>query len=416
MKENTVLPGGSFKKSIVFEIAIYSLIALSFIIMLAAAFFTEYAVLLAVGGSVLLLGTYILYVLNREKNYAATSSGKIAGVLIIAGVLLRLTLAAEIYGYTSDVDCFMGWSYYAYTGGLDHFYTGGFFADYPPLYMYVLYFLGMIQDAFSIYFNVLLIKLPAIAADIVLALLIYNDAKKRLDKTQAVFVLMCVILNGAMIVNSAAWGQIDILFAFLALICVYFLMKEKYAPAVIVFILTILLKVQGVLLAPLLLFVFARGVCIKKTRKKTLTGFLIGLAAGIGIGWLLILPFSGGRPVTWVADLYLSSLGGYSYVGINAFNLYALAGLNWAPLDTMFLGIPFNVWGTIGIAAVCVYAAVLYRMDARGKGLFSLAAFITLGVYMFGHSMHERYSFAAPVFLLVAYVFQKKTICFMRFF
>ena len=65
------------------------------------------------------------------------------------------------------------------------------------------------------------------------------------------------------------------------------------------------------------------------------------------------------------------------------------------------------MWGYIGIAAVCVYAAWLYRSDPRGANLFNIGAFITLGVYIFAHSMHERYSFAAPILLLMSFVFLK---------
>jgi Gpi18-like mannosyltransferase len=399
--------GGPQKNSIFFEASLYGLIALTSVLMMAAARSQDYAAILATSGTILLLGVYALYVLSQNKHFAVSTPGQLIGVMVFAGILTRLALAAGIYGYITDIDCFVGWSQIAYGGGLDHFYTSGYFADYPPLYMYVLYFLGLLQSVFSIQANVLLIKLPAIACDIVLALLIYRAARQKLDNTQAIFVFACLIINAALIVNSAAWGQIDILFVLLALICIYLLMKEKYAPAVVVFVLAFLLKVQAVLIGPVFLYVLARGLYKRSSLKKTLAGFLLGIAAGTGIGLLLILPFTGGRPLTWIIDLYLNSLGGYSNVAINAFNLYGLLGLNWAPLATTFLGLPFNAWGYMAIAAVCGYAAWLYRLDPRGANLFNIAAFITLGVYMFAHSMHERYSFAAPIFLLMAFIFMK---------
>jgi len=274
--------------------------------------------------------------------------------------------------------------------------------------MYVLYLLGMLQSVFAISANVFLIKLPAIACDIVLALIFYRAARKRMDTAQSILVYICMILNAALIVNSSAWGQIDIIFVLLAVLCIYLLLKERYAPAVVIFVLAVLLKVQAVLIAPIFLYILVWGIINKKTRKKTAIGFLSGIGAGAAAGLLLILPYTGGRPLSWIADLYLNSLGGYSYVSINAFNLYGLLGLNWAPLSATFLGLPFNVWGYIGIASVCVYAAWLYRMDPRGANLFNIAAFITMGVYMFAHSMHERYSFAAPVFLLAAFIFMQE--------
>lgn len=406
MSKEGVLSTKTQKNSICFEATLYGLIALVSVILLSAIACENYTAVLAAGGVILLLGIFALYVVSRKKSIAIATPGQMVGVLIFAGILTRLVIAAGIYGYQSDIDCFTGWSQIAYSGGLNNFYTSGYFADYPPLYMYVLYFLGMLQSVFSISANVFLIKLPAIACDVVLALLIYKVAKKHLDLTQAVFVFACVILNAALIVNSSAWGQIDILYVLLALVCLYLLMKESYIPAVIIFVLAMLLKVQAVLLGPVLLYVFARAIIRKESRKKALIGLLAGCGLGAGLALLLILPYTGGRPLTWISDLYLSSIGGYSYAAINAFNLYGLLGLNWAPLSTMFLGLPVNAWGTISVAAVCVYAAWLYWLDSRGKNLFGIAAFIALGVYMFAHSMHERYSFAAPIFLLAAFIFK----------
>ena len=253
MRENDALQTGSPKNSIFFEAALYGLIALVSVLMIAAAFSADYAALLAASGTVFLAGLYAFYVFSRKKELAVATPGQMVAVLVFAGILVRLVLAAGIVGYESDIGCFTGWAQIAYTGGLDHFYTSGYFADYPPLYMYVLYFLGMLQSVFSIQASVFLIKLPAIACDVVLALLVYRAARAKLDRTQAVFVFASLIINAALIVNSAAWGQIDIIFVLLAVICLYLLMKEKYAFAVIVFVLALLLKVQAVLLGPVLL-------------------------------------------------------------------------------------------------------------------------------------------------------------------
>ena len=78
-------------------------------------------------------------------------------------------------------------------GGPGAFYTSGFFADYPPGYMYVLWLTGGIAKLLGLSYggsgHVLLTKMPAILCDLAAAYVVFRLADKRLPRRTAL--LLC---------------------------------------------------------------------------------------------------------------------------------------------------------------------------------------------------------------------------------
>ena len=63
--------------------------------------------------------------------------------LFAVGLALRIAiLAIPRIGLVSDVNLFRDWSQKLATAGPRHFYERGYFANYPPGYMYVLLVVG----------------------------------------------------------------------------------------------------------------------------------------------------------------------------------------------------------------------------------------------------------------------------------
>ncbi|HEX9022312.1 MAG TPA: hypothetical protein VF799_00580, partial [Geobacteraceae bacterium] len=95
---------------------------------------------------------------GREKLYP----------LLGGALLLRLALAATTKGYGPDIGTFSAWAGHA-AEGLFSFYSPGYFADYPPGYIYVLWLIGKIRVILGIDFGspafLLLLKLPAMLSD-----------------------------------------------------------------------------------------------------------------------------------------------------------------------------------------------------------------------------------------------------------
>ena len=144
------------------------------------------------------------------------------GLLLLTALLLRLYLAPLWVGYDTDVRTFLAWSDRAYTVGLSGLYTNAkdYFLDYPPGYMYVLYLVGLLHHKLSIPWesagSLVILKLPAILADLVTAYLLFQLAISRWGGArtwiQAIQIAALFAFNPAIWSNSAIWGQVDSFF------------------------------------------------------------------------------------------------------------------------------------------------------------------------------------------------------------
>src|SRR6266542_973418 len=66
-------------------------------------------------------------------------------VIVVIGVVLRL-LATRAPGFPQDVGTFMAWAEKLAAVGPGRFYEPGYFSDYPPAFLYVLWILGLLLD------------------------------------------------------------------------------------------------------------------------------------------------------------------------------------------------------------------------------------------------------------------------------
>ncbi|MEI6101387.1 MAG: hypothetical protein WCP73_06060, partial [Eubacteriales bacterium] len=284
MDKNSALLPQSTHYSKRFRAVFYAIAALVAFLLCMAVGSKDSNWIILISGILFLAGSFAAFRYMQKNSFTLLNPTNAIAILLIAGVLLRLWLAVGIYGYKSDIACWMGWSHSAYTQGLDHFYTSGQFADYPPLYIYVLYCLGAIANFFQIGVSALLVKLPAILCDCFTAFLVYKIANDKLgiqpgalnrpeQSAQSAIPMLafaCIMLNPAIIINSAAWGQIDIIYTLMAALCLYMLIQKKTVFAIVLFALALLLKVQSVLLAPVILFVVIDGLRRRETRRDTL--------------------------------------------------------------------------------------------------------------------------------------------------
>ncbi len=329
----------------------------------------------------------------------------------VLAVLLRVIVALAYEGYATDIACFKGWAAGAYEFGPAGFYTSGIFCDYPPGYMYVLYGLGFLRellglDTGSAAFT-LLIKLPSILAEVALGLFVCRLASKQLGRT---FGLLCgafLLFNPALFFNSSVWGQIDAFFLLFIVLCLYYLRKENFWLGALFFAISLLLKPQAIMLAPVVGLCYVLPLFKKGETGRALLGLLGGAAIMAAVFVAGVLPFTGDQPYTWIIEKYIGVVNYYPYASLNAFNLYALVGGNWAPASEPFLLLDYQTWGIIFIGLVCIAVVILQWRSRAQRSTFDIAAFLIISVYMLAHAMHERYLLPACVFLLLAYVFTR---------
>ncbi len=341
---------------------------------------------------------------DRLERYSPAQAQLWLFGLLSAGLVWRLILAKS-QGYVSDMNTFKAWASHAASGGLTHFYDTDMFVDYPPGYIYVLYVLGKIQSFYNLAMDslplLILMKLPAMLADLATAGLFYRMASKKLGQGAAFGIALLYVFNPAVLVNSANWGQVDSFFTLFLLLTLNAVRDKKAIKAGILFALAVLIKPQALIFTPVLLFFYWQTKSWKVLLQSAGSGLAVFLAG--------ILPFSLSMKPAWIFHLYKETLMSYPFASLNAFNLYALTLGNWKPLGDTFILFSYGTWGTLFIF-VAVGLALYYFMKGKHhtEGLpYFIGLLLISTMFLFGSKMHERYWFPAVALLLAAFIYVK---------
>lgn len=314
-------------------------------------------------------------------------------ILIAVGLLLRLGFSTKLDGH-NDLNLFKSWASTA-ANALTSVYSGGRGADYPPFYIYILAIIGKLAtiSPFSNYYVVLL-KLPAMIADVVTAVLIYKISKKNFNGIISFLLAAFYMFNPAIFIDSTFWGQVDSFFTLMIVISIYLVTKNKIVPSSIAFAASILMKPQGIIFLPVLFYELVRQKNIKK--------FIIAAVSAVATAIIIILPFSisQGNPL-WIFNLYTSTIGEYPYGSVNAFNFFGLIGGNYNSSTA------YNVIGFAFIVITSLVSWLFYIKRNDVKFAPAAALLQIAGVFTFSNGMHERYLFPAVALAILAYVYLK---------
>ncbi len=197
------------------------------------------------------------FVCNMTKQ--RTKSNKSLWVLLGGALLLRLVLALVTDGYPYDMSCFVAWGDKLAAEGPAAFYSEGYFADYPPGYLWVLGLVGAIRAALHIAYEskwtyFLLALVPSLC-DCGLAWLVYRTAKRsnRGVKEHTALVLTAfTAFNPLMLFDTGVWKQIDGAFALPLVLCFVLLEQRRYLPAAVLYGVALAIKPQALLFGPVL--------------------------------------------------------------------------------------------------------------------------------------------------------------------
>ena len=362
---------------------------------------------------------YILFAMiesEKQELNPFTDSGKraviIMAVVITAGLVLRVLLGLAVPGYPADMSCWTAWSQAAAGKGLFSAYENTSFLDYPPGYLYVLHVLGNTGNLLGIecytpLYN-LILKIPAIIADLGMAWMLYALGKKENNVKLGLLLAVLYAINPLTILNSAAWGQIDSILTIAIAGYLILLYRKRIAAAALVFAAGLLLKPQMLFFGPVLAVVFIKHLSEDGIRKGLRT-FLFGFTGGAALFVLAVLPFSIGKEWTWIIDKYMGTINSYPYATLNAANLFGLLKFNWQPIENTFLGVKLSVLGMAGLVFSVFVYFLLSFINRKRSDIFILTALLMTGIYALGHKMHERYLFPVMVILLMGFIYQKRS-------
>ena len=208
----------------------------------------------------------------------------------------------------------------------------------------------------------LLVKLPLIASDAVVALIIYRLVLRNLgDEGLASLASIGWFLNPLVIWVSSGWGMFDTLPALFTVLALYFVMGGRFAYSGLSLAGAIAMKYYAVvLLIPMLVIAWREG------GKR---GALVAAGAAAGACAVLFTPVLG-QVVSGYAGLVSSSpQQGLVYSGLSFWSAITL----FTPFPALTVASAFLIAGALGIAYV-------WMVRTGKKGMLSYATFFGIPV------------------------------------
>lgn len=194
------------------------------------------------------------------------------------------------------------------------------------------------------------------------------------------------MLAPSVVLNSSVWGQADSLFTAGLVACLYFLLIQCYASAILAFSLALTLKLQAVFFIPFLLILSLKRLM---PWSYWLIPPLMYLAT-IVPAWLT------GRSFTELLMVYAMQVQLYEALTLSAPNLYT-----WFPPDLYALIYPIGLVAGLGVCCLFVVAVSRSRVALTAPLMIELALVSVLLAPYVLPKMHERYFYPADVIAII---------------
>lgn len=260
----------------------------------------------------------------------------------------------------------------------------GSFSNYPPAYLYLLWFTTLFGKWVS---SAVAVKLIPMAFDLLSAWAIFKIARTKYDDEKPLLFAVLFLLLPTVMVNSAGWGQIDSAYTSFLLVCFYLILTKRPFWALVAFGAAFSFKAQAIFLLPFL------GIMLLWKQVRWFDFFAVPV-----VYLLLSMPAALlGRSWESVINLYVGQAGQFQDLSRNAPNLYVfIPNEYYHPALEIGLGIFALV--------MLIWAWVNWRAkpSANPKQLV-LAALVSAALVPFLlPKMHDRYFYPADVFSFTA--------------
>lgn len=357
--------------------------------------------------------------------------------LLGAGLLVRLAVAFVLFpdsGHRTDLAILTEWAHDLARNGPGSFYRpdAGYFADYPPVYLYVLWLTGVLGRAWSSAFGgadvtPAMIKLPFMLADIGAGALVFLLARRLFGPRAGLIGAAAFLFNPAVILVSTIWAQNDSIATLFVVAAAWLLASGRTEGAAAVSVIAMLVKFQYGFMIPVVALVGWKRHVLGRSSDAAFDGrrewrrVAMSLAAGT-IALLVIclpfglVPFDPANPAHSLLHRFIGASQAFPGVTQNAFNLWMdplldivrvgstglTEGRVVSDTDSLLViaGLGLN-WQTIGnvlfLAAVAVSLLVLRRRD-DGPAVTFVALVLAVSFFVLPTRVHERYLYPALAF------------------
>jgi Gpi18-like mannosyltransferase len=354
----------------------------------------------------------------RRMNY----SGMTILILLIA-LAIRLYLM-PLPGNSSDTGLFARWCLTSTETGISSVYPKTS-SDYPPGIFYILKSIGLFyQHFFSPTLEYtptlrMLLKIPAVAADLITASMLFFFLRKWKSERVAFWCFTLYALNPAVIYDSAYWGQVDALNTLFMLAAILLLMRRKLEGSWTMLTIALLIKLHAIVLAPVILLVSLKNYSWKRLLKAVLLSLFVA--------FIILFPFVYDGQLQQVENVYTNAVGSYSYISVNAFNIWwLLQPLKVQNMEVPYLegkndeqpvidGITYKRLGLFFLGAFTLLTLFVLTRNNDPHVIAFLSFAMVFAFFMLPTEIHERYLFPAFALLSIVCLSEKKLIIMYGF-
>ncbi|MBI2596020.1 glycosyltransferase family 39 protein [Candidatus Daviesbacteria bacterium] len=327
-------------------------------------------------------------------------------IFILFVILVRLSLLA-LPSFKIDMTVWQAWTARIIEVGPVNFYSPGYFADYPPIYLYLLGLMGLLfnlfqkgQSLFSLPFEIYFKSLMTLF-DLLTAYIIYRIFKDS-NQTKAYAAALLYLLNPVNIFIASVWGQNDPVMVFFLCLSIYFLMfVQKPLVWALFFAIAVLVKFQALIALPVM--------AIYLFKKYRFRQFVYSLTVLAGLALTVSLPFFiKNDPLLGLLHLFQKSSNVYPYLSLFAFNFWSLVGF-WQPDNQLWFSMPYVLIGAIVFILSLVFIAFkLFREHQPDTKSYIMALALSyMSFFLLPTRVHERYLYPFfALFLLAAFLYK----------
>lgn len=247
--------------------------------------------------------------------------------------------------------------------------------------------------------HILLVKLPAILADIALGMLLYKLVLEiTKSKKKAYGASLFYLFNPVTVFLSAGWGQTESWLAFFGVFSFYLLVKKRVYLSLPLLFVSLYTKPTWIVLLPLYLFVAV-------VLRPKLTHVVMGILVSVGIFLLTTLPFSGKDIFSFSNHLIFENIlsKGAPKASISAFNFHSLVfTMDKSFANEKIVLLSADKVGLLMYGVINLFTFLWLKKQKKDLLNIMVAVFsVSFGSFLFLTSMLERYFFAAFVPLVV---------------
>ncbi len=336
---------------------------------------------------------------------------------LLAGLALRVAVAPAP-GLPADLTSFREWGAYAADRPLASAYREGVI-DYPPPYPALLglmtrgYRALLDQEARAVPDWVL--KIPGIAGDVLFAVALFWIERRLASGTAAAVMASIHFLNPAVILDSAVWGQVDVIGS--SLVTLAFALsvigrearpfgERSHHAAWVLLALATIFKAQSIVFAPLLFLLSGIG------RRPLKIAASLAAAGAVVLASLAPILLAG-EIEPFVRQVLYSIPSRHALATFNAFNVWWFMPpeerLTTQASSELVAGVSLDMIGlALFLAAYAWGLGRLIREERRDdpSWVFLVGGFVAVAFFLLQTRMHERYLYPAIPLLAVAALFR----------